>query len=1156
MQAIFIHHKDPFRPNLNREVEEFKPGLRIKHFLKSKGFVRNGKRTSAFIVMVNGKAVMRRQWYRRIQPGEVVSVCALPRGGGGGSNPLQIVAMIAIAIAAAYTGGAAAAAYGPAYGAAVGAAVSIAGAMLVNLMFPPDTMKTAGETSREAASPTYSLSAQGNSARLLEAIPVMYGRNRMYPDFAASPYTEIAGNDEYLYQLFCISQGSVEIEKIQIGDTDISNYEGVTYQVVNPGERLTLFPANVVTSPDVSNLQMFGPNEADFEVLGPFVLNAAGTQCNAIGVDWSLPNGLFTMDDKGDRQAATVAWAFEYQLIDNSGVPQGPWMMVESNSLVTASVDPIRLSAKLSVPLGRYQIRATRTNNKATDGRTADVLYWNTARGYLEEPNNYGDLTLLAVVMKATNQLSQTNNRKVNIIGTRKLPTWNPVEGWSLTPVATRNPAWAFADIIRNANYGRNLPTSRMNIQELYRLAGVWAARGDTFNFVFDTTTQLWDALTKVAKVGRAVPIYQAGVIDIVRNEPQTLPVAMFHPQNMVKGSFIITYNFADVDTADCVIVEYVDETTWQTDEVECVLPGGTNNNPARIQLIGCTNRDQAWREGITIAAQNKYQRRVGTFTTDESGLIPLYGDLTQISHDVPQWGYSGRVHAFDRATGDVTASEPFVWSGGSSGYVIAFRKRNGAADGPYSIVATADPYVGRLVGTTQAQRDAIFISDGVRTDYTQYQFGPTNRAGLLAVLQSASPSEDGAVAMSVVNYAPEVYAAETGGIIPNPNQPSDLPKPPQAPVIDKVSLEYTFVVGQQTIVATPANGAQYYEFRFSADYGATWVRLGTDASPQMRVALAPGNYLISVRAVGVIAGAWNTVSVTVDATTLPLVEIDAFTASTDQVYQIQLAWAIKAGNAGIADRIEVRHNLSNDLGSSVVLGTFAATTTTYTHANMGPGETHFYWIRVIDKAGRNGPFFNSGTPIIGQSSSDAGKILDYLNEQITESQLSAALLEKIESDDGAIVEINIIKSQLAAMYTIKTQLTVDGRTYMAGIGVGVENNAGIIESQVLIAASRFAVLDPNTAGSVRSPFIVAGGVVYMDTAFIQNASITNAKIGGTIQSNAVNSQGNPLWSFDKNGVASFYGTGAGNARLEIVNNEIRLYDSSANLAIQISTNL
>lgn len=1139
MTAFFIHHKDPFRPNLNRDCKPIKSGSKVKHVLKAKGLIREGKRTTPYVVMVGGDVLMRRQWNRRIREGEVVSVCTLPRGGGGGSNVLRIVAMIALIVVSVYFPPAAGLSGALAAGAQ--AAIMIGGTLLLNMAFPPDGVKTAGVQSREAASPTYSLQAQGNAARLMEAIPVLYGRERLYPDFAASPYSEVAGADEYLYQLFCITQGECNIEKIQIGDTDIGNYEGVQYQIVNPNQQLTLFPGNVVTSLDVSNLQMKGTNEAGYAVLGPFVINAANTSCNSIGVDISLPSGVFHVNDRGDYENATVSYQFEYQAIDNAGAAIGPWTVFASNTISSNSNDPIRLNHKVDVTPGRYQVRGARTNTIVNDTRTQETLYWNTLRAYIVDDNNYGNVTLLAVIMKATNQLSSQNSRKINVIATRKLPVWNPVEGWSASAVPTRNPAWAFADVIRNAEYGRNLPTSRLNIDELYRLSGVWDTRGDTFNFVFDTTTQLWDALTKIAKVGRAMPIYQAGVIDIVRNEPQSLPVGMFQPQNIIANSFNSVYQFADVDTPDYVIIEYRSDTSWQPDEVECVLPGGTQVNPARIQLPGVTNRDQAWREGITMAAANKYQRRTINISTDEAGLIPRYGDLCQISHDVPQWGYSGRVEAFNRTTGVVTASEPFVFDAGSPTHNIAFRRRDGSADGPYTCVAVSgQPYQCQLTGTTQAQRDAIYISDGINRDFTAYQFGPASREGLKVIALTVTPDSDGTVQLGFTNYSPEVFAAETGGVIPNPGTPSNLPKPPQAPVIDDINLEYTFTVGQQTIVATPANGAQYYEFRVSSDGGQNWIRLGTSDVPNINVALSAGSWMISARGVGVIAGAWTTKTVTVEATTLPFCELAALTASTDQVFQIALAFALKPNNGGIAESIELWHGLTNVLGNAVKLATLPATATSYIHTDIAAGETHWYWGRVIDKAGRAGPFFNSSVGIVGQGSSDAGQILDYLTGQITETQLAAALLDRIETGEAAAVEVDTITTELAAMYTIKTQLTVDGRTYVAGIGVGVENNEGIIESQVLVAATRFAVLDPNTSSSARIPFIIQGGVVYMDEAFIRAGTIDNAKIGNVIQSNAVNgSTGLPVWRINKSGSIEFNGTGSD--RLTIDSNAMKV---------------
>jgi hypothetical protein len=72
----------------------------------------------------------------------------------------------------------------------------------------------------------------------------------IFPDFAASPYVEYEGNEQYLYQLLCIGAGEYEIEQIRIEDSDISAFEEITYQVVNPGGTLSLFPAAVNTSGD------------------------------------------------------------------------------------------------------------------------------------------------------------------------------------------------------------------------------------------------------------------------------------------------------------------------------------------------------------------------------------------------------------------------------------------------------------------------------------------------------------------------------------------------------------------------------------------------------------------------------------------------------------------------------------------------------------------------------------------------------------------------------------------------------------------------------------------------------------------------------------------------------------------------------------------
>lgn len=1111
LQTAYVHCSDPFRPALNRKVENLRPGMRLDTLLRQKGHVSGRgnslQRKSAFIVLRNGKAVLQEQWSQRIRRGDIITVSALPKGGGG-SNPLQALMSILVVVAAIYAPFALGLTAGTWQAAAVSAGIMLAGTTLVSLMFPPPTPSSI-DTTREQASPNYTISSQGNQARLLEAIPVQYGRFRTYPDLASQPYTENRGNSQYLYQLFCISQGEIDVEAIRIEENAIGDFPDVQYQLVQPYQSVTLFPDNVVTSAAVNNLEMLAPNEPNASYLGPFVANPSGTQANFLAVDVSLPRGIYQMNDKGKIIPNTTQFQFEYRLIDDSGNPQGVWTKFIDETITAGTLDPQQYTFKVEVPMGRYQVRGVRINPMGDASRSGSMTVWAALRAYLPSQRNYGNVTMLAVVMRATNVLNQNIARRVNVIATRKLPVWDPVNGWSVSAVPTRNPAWAFCDALRNTTYGRSWPTSAINMSEVYRLSQVWAARGDSFDGVFDTTTQLWDAVTKIARVGRAAPMYYAGVVDIVRNEPKTLPTQMFSPANILEGSFSSEYSFSEPGTPDHVVVEYVDDVTWAPATVTCVLPGNTAENPANVVLFGCTNRDQAWREGMSMAAANRDQRRLIALTTEMEGHLPRFGDLCQISHDVTQWGYSGRVESFERGVvvGGVTrniltTTEPLPFDVAGT-FSIAFRRRDGTADGPYTVqpTPTREPNKCYVLGATGAINN-IYISDGLREEFTHYQFGPTTRRGLLALARSAQPNEKGEVAMTFVNYAQSVHSAENGGVVPPPDPSSNLPRPPIAPIIDQVTLEMTPTVGVQNIVATPANGASYYEFAISSD-GFTWSSLGTSADPYKAVSLTPGAWYVRVRAVGRAVGPWTTWYGNVEATTLPLPTIDAF--SFDKLIgAIRLNWAYSANNVGMEAQVEIWQGISNVLGNASRIATLPYPISTYVVEGLGPGQELYYWIRIIDTAGRAGPWWNSAIGMLATSEDDPAILLEYLSESITSSQLAQELLEEIESGGGAAVEITEIKNDLAAMYTIKTQLSAGGRTYLAGIGVGVENNDGIIESQVLIAASRFAIIDPNdVSGTPKVPFVVVEGVTYINEAFIRDATITNAKIANLAVTNA-----------------------------------------------------
>lgn len=147
----------------------------------------------------------------------------------------------------------------------------------------------------------------------------------------------------------------------------------------------------------------------------------------------------------------------------------------------------------------------------------------------------------------------------------------------------------------------------------------------------------------------------------------------------------------------------------------------------------------------------------------------------------------------------------------------------------------------------------------------------------------------------------------------------------------------------------------------------------------------------------------------------------------------------------------------------------------------------------------------------------------------VSQQQLTSRLGNAEASVQNTATTLSNTAGKLSAMYTMKTQVTMNGQRYVAGIGLGVENNPngpGFI-SQILLQADRVALLNTNNNG-VTVPFAVEGGQVFINSAVIQDASITNAKIadasitnakiGGQIYSKNWTGPGGVGWMLDVDG--------------------------------------
>lgn len=1080
MQATIVTCRNPFHPALDRDVRVLRTRRRTIASLTP-------KTSLPFICLLNGDALPRDDWQRMVKHGDIVTFVTLPQGGGGGgSNPLQMVAMIALTY---FTVGAGAALWQGAYagtftGAMMGAGAMMVGTSLINALLPPPRPPSPQTAASMAApSPTYSLSAQGNAARLGAAIPVQYGRHIAFPDFAADPYAEFVGNEQFVYQLMVIGQGEYDIEAVRMVDTPVANFEEITYEIIQPGGTVSLFPSNVSVSVEVA-----GAEALTGVYLGPFVANASGTLANFIAIDIACPKGLYYATDTGALTGKSITFTVEAQAIDANGVATAGWIPLGTETISAATNTPQRRSYRYPVSQARYQVRLKRTDVKDTSSRAGHDLNWAGLRAYLPGSQQYGNLTLIAMRMKASNNLSQAATRKVNVICTRKLPIWNPATGWS-APIATRSIAWALADACR-ADYGAKHADAQLDLAQLYALDQIWTARGDTFDGRFDNTLTFWEAVTQIGRAGRAKPYSQGGLIHVVRDQAQTIPVALFSPRNTLKGSLKIDYLMPVAETADAVIIQYFDSVTWNPAEVTAALPGSIATNPAKVQLFGCTSRAQAWREGMYMAACNRYRRKPIVLSTEMEGFIPSFGDLVAVSSERLTHAQSGEVVDWNASTLILTLSEPITWKVAAQHY-FGLRRRDGSFSGPWLAMPGMDEYHAQLAGVPD-----ITPYTGNNEERTHFTFGIGTEYRQLALLKSAKPRGH-QVELSLINDDPLVHLADMGAV-PAPLAEWQLVKVPTAPMVSGLTVVQGGTPAKPVLSISwqPAAGSDHYLIEQSGD-GISWTRAGDTTSSSLSIDVQPGMIYIRVAGIGLTRGAWaswfgnagTAISQPPDITGLALSE--AFTGTT-----CNIKWDIAARS--ISYTVEVWAN-------SLLKRSRTVTSPSFSYS-------------VDDAKADGGPWRNLTFKVVanGSSSSQSPAVLTVSNPQIgplnnvTVTGLLASLVVDYPRPAAADFSgICVWVSTIAGFTPDASNLKYDGPNNLVNIDLNPGNTQYHIrvagydvwgkDSLAIspeISATTTLILATHIAdGSIETPKLAANSIT-ADKVSINNLSAISANLG------------------------------------------------------------
>jgi len=619
---------------------------------------------SAVVCRLNGEWILRADWQRPAQPGDVIEFHELAGDGGEFRSVLQIGLMVA---AMWVTAGGAAGLLGVgtlsagSFGAAMaGMAVSLLGNALLNAVFP-------GESGTETnKSPAYNTSLAGNQARLDSPIPVAYGYNKHWPDFAAQPYVEYDANgDQYYHALLCIGHGNFDVKRVLLDDTPTSSFQDVKHELLEPGQTPTLVNANVTTATEVSGQDMLTG-----KIIGGFAACSPRRMAAAIGIDIVCP-ALGVASGKGNMSERTVAWRVEARQIDDFGLPTGKWALLGAESLTAATTNPVRRSYKytLSSPY-RAEVRVVRTDAQVDESSNYDDIQWAGLRAYLSDQAPLcATATYIEVRMRASEQLSGLSQRKFAVIAGRKLRTWSPAGGWS-AEVETRNPCWALADKWTNTVYGDALPDARIDLLTLHSLAAVADARQDRFDYIFDTTTDSQSADQLIARVMRAAVFRRQGVRTLARDAQEALPAAAFTARNIGEGSWNLSMHMPTSEDAQGIRVEYLDNRSWDWRSIDCPLPGITANDDTRwqtVRLPGVTGETHAKREGLHMAAAMLYRRGNCEWETEMEGAMVAYNAAVSFAPTMFGWAASGDVVSWTAGSRIAQLTEPLTVTSGMS---------------------------------------------------------------------------------------------------------------------------------------------------------------------------------------------------------------------------------------------------------------------------------------------------------------------------------------------------------------------------------------------------------------------------------------------------------------------------------------------------------
>jgi len=595
---------------------------------------------------LNGNKVLREDYADiSLKPGDIVYLRAMGAGGDdSGSNPLAVIASIAVLVAAPFL----AAKFAPslsqsllgraastAFTNALTAGIGFAGILIVNALFPPRLPKLnyGGSGDRADAPDQFSISGGANSARPYEPLILILGKHRVFPDYAAASYTEYdSAGDQFLYQLFDFGIGSnLTLSEEQIGETDIDEFDSVTKGYKRPN----LVAGNVDTieggelGEDVSSI-------------------SKTTSGDVVRIGFDLLAQHFRATDRGKLQGRDTQFRLQWRKTGTTSYTSRDVTLTTPSGAEARNA--VRRTYAYDVSKGAYDVRVVlRTSVDEDDDRLTFAASVANIKAYQNQTADFSGRNPYAMVIKATGQL-YGQVQSFNAVASQKIPDWDRTNKVWTAAKDTSNPAAILRKYLLGWRTGERLiagmglSESRIDMDSIQLWHEFCDDNDLECNLVINDGRDHNAMLTLICQCGWGSIDQQTGKWGVLWEDANVPVTAIINPANIIKGSLNVTYD--NENLADEMIGTFIDKASdYETNELRRTVPGVTHpSKPVEVSLEGITGGVQAAKEINRAVAAQAYHIRTIVWEMDlEEAMSIARGDVIGAAHGLLGQGRGGR---------------------------------------------------------------------------------------------------------------------------------------------------------------------------------------------------------------------------------------------------------------------------------------------------------------------------------------------------------------------------------------------------------------------------------------------------------------------------------------------------------------------------------